>query len=414
MLKNIKYYLLISYLLIFVHNDNIFAVGQCENDFICNLFLHLVGSTPNKEEYEYLTTILNQNKKDGDLIVSQEIIKNHKEFKSLLLKNFASTWSEIDGKKVTTLNDTILTIIAVIDMNIDYRKILFENIIAKGVSLPSKKTTKSDEIELPNGDIIKAYFYASNEHYNDLQKKERYTFSENIFLDKQVPGTHKVNSAVAGILSTNGFAKEAYLAGTNRRALKILIREASCLSLDDIRDAKMTEAYISRDVDRFDSNGSDHTFKSTCKTCHAFLDQLYGAFAYYDVAAGGIYPSLIYKFEETLNLRHKMLKNVVYPKGYLKKNNQWFINLTPSQLNILGFPNEPKSGFGAKSLGELWSKSDSFARCQPKKVFETVCRKKVTDSDQPFINSLVSIFKENNYMLKDLFLRSAIYCAKEK
>ena len=424
------------FLTLLLYASNLYSLGQCGNDFNCNLFLHLTGLTPSSEDLKTIKELIKSNQENGKLKAAKWISDHKKQFQTVLLKEFASSWSDKDGNKGTSLNDTILTVMMVIHKEMDYRKILYENIIAKGMGEPAGDPLKLDKLKLANGDIISAYFYSSNNHYKDLEINERYVIhppnSESetfVQLDSQTNGTHKNELAAAGILSTNGLGREAYLAGTNRRVLPMMLREASCLSIDSIRDSTGNESKISRDVDRFDSEGSKTTFNEKCKTCHSFMDQVYGAFANYDVPNAGFYPSIQYKdyANNTLPSNHKMLKNVVYVHGHIKKNSYWDVeHLTQKQKDLLGFPEKPiegftprsdevefpKNGFGARSLGALWANSESFAKCQPKKAFEGVCRRAILSKDQAFVDSLISEFK-TNYNLKTIFLKSAIYCASE-
>jgi hypothetical protein len=100
--------------------------------------------------------------------------------------------------------------------------------------------------------------------------------------------------------------------------------------------------------------------------------------------------------------------------GYVPKNDQWFLDLTDNQKSLIGMPNGAVSGFGAKSLGKFLASTGAFAKCQPQKAFKAVCGHMPRQSDVDFLKGLIRDFVDSGYKMKEIFAKSAIYCAGGK
>jgi hypothetical protein len=69
------------------------------------------------------------------------------------------------------------------------------------------------------------------------------------------------------------------------------------------------------------------------------------------------------------------------------------------------------SGNGAASMGQELANSDTFASCQVKKVFRSVCfRDPVDATDRLQISSMTNSFKNGGYRMKQAFAEAADYC----
>lgn len=405
--------------LLLLRAPSLFSEGSCGDDKACQLVVNLTSIQPRlsplpgetMSEIDQVRKIVDEQGMDK---AAEWIVNNFKEFQLVRLKNFAETWTEKDGKPGAKLNDTILTIIQAIVTEIDYRRILWDDIIAIGEGTPHP--SNSSKMITPDGAEIFSRNIRDNRHYEDLEREENYHLPGHVRLQPQsMVNIPFLDAGISGILSTNGFASVAYSAGTNRRSVPMLLREATCLSLEDVRDATGSEKYILRDVAVHDPDGSVTTFKTVCKSCHSFMDQIAPAFIYHDynlsILYGILTPEKTRERVVPVPPNNKMLK-VVNQNGYIPKDDAWRSEFSDGQINLLGWPKDQRSGFGVQSLAKAISNSEGFAKCQPKKAFETVCGRPVKDSDQAFIASLVKDFKENSYNLKRAFIKSAIYCAE--
>ncbi len=170
--------------------------------------------------------------------------------------------------------------------------------------------------------------------------------------------THQSLPAVSGVLSTNGFGFAAYLAGTNRRAVRMVLRDAMCIDLEDLRDSTASEKYIMRDVGVHDPDGSVTTFKTFCKTCHGVMDQLATAFVYHDISKNAI----VYNRIEPVPDSNKQMK-VVNDVGFIPRNDEWRAEFTSAQLDKMGWPKTHATGFGVKKLGQAIANTEAFFQC---------------------------------------------------
>ena len=389
----------------------------CGDDLVWCLFSNLTGVDPFQAELQTFKNFYQAQLDAGNSqelaleATAKEIASNVAEFQTVRLKSFAEPWTHKDGDLGSPLNDTILTIIKMIVDEQDFRRILYDDIIAVATGTPKD----ADKLVLADGTEIPQYYNRSNDHFQALENAQVYHKPGVVVISSQSPATHKNPSAIAGILSQGGFGRAAFLAGTNRRAIPMLLREATCHELDEIKDTSGTEKYILRDVTRIGSDGVKE-FKNNCKGCHSFMDQIAPAFAYYEANAGDV-SGIAVVYDEPLEVTsslppsNKMMK-VVSAIGYIPKNDEWRAEFTDGQITSLGWPNDPnsKKGFGAKELGRAFANSGAFASCQPKRAFKAVCGNP-TEKDAAFLELMKKEFTENGYNLKSVFLKSAVYCA---
>ena len=69
-------------------------------------------------------------------------------------------------------------------------------------------------------------------------------------------------------------------------------------------------------------------------------------------------------------------------------------------------------GNGAKTMGMELAYSDSFAQCQVKKAFQTVCFRDPDDSsaDRTTVSTITTDFKNGGYLMKQVFRDVAAAC----
>lgn len=380
------------------------SASACKGDSACILFVNLTSVNPTRAELDDIKARLET---DGYLKTAYHIINTQKEFQTVRLKGFAEPWSQKDGKIGAILDDTSATIILSIINEIDFRRILYDDIIAVGSG--EVNGNASDKLKLPNGEVIDGYArgFAGKDHYRMLEELEVYHIPGFLSFTSQLPYTHQNPAAVSGILSTWGFGNAAYSAGTNRRAIPMITREALCIDLDALRDSTGVEKYTRRDLIKTDADDTNTTWRTVCKTCHTGpLEQWSTAFIYHDVRN----QAVVWERVEPVPANNKM-NRVGQASGYVPKNAEWFNELTDAQMKLIGFTKDVKGGFGLKSLGRALSETESFKSCQPQKAFKAVCGRDPDENDQGFLNSLVKDFETSKYNLKRSFAKSAIYCA---
>ncbi len=146
-------------------------------------------------------------------------------------------------------------------------------------------------------------------------------------------------------MTTRGFAQAFLVAGTNRAAVRFAALNMLCMDMEDFRDVSAWPDRIRQDVSR-SPGGDSNLFLNDCIGCHAGLDGLAGAFAYYD------YDATANKLNYTLNsVQPKFLKAPdTFPFGYKTTGDSWINYWRVGPNAFVGWQG-PGSGNGAKSLG---------------------------------------------------------------
>ena len=188
-----------------------------------------------------------------------------------------------------------------------------------------------------------------------------------------------------------------------------------CRDLEATHDVSAPAEMIRQDISRA------APFNQDCMGCHATMDGLSGAFAYYNYSA----DEERITYDATQPQSKYFNNNDVFPKGFVTTDDSWknFMRLGPnsslgwSQTTGPGVSVHPRysysQGRGAKSLGEELSRSKAFSACAVKQVFESVCNKKeknFTAQDKSKVEEIASTFEASNYNYKEIWVESALYC----
>ena len=140
--------------------------------------------------------------------------------------------------------------------------------------------------------------------------------------------------------------------------------------------------------------------------CHAGQDALRGAYAYYDYNNN----TLTYNQGTVVN---KINKNVLYSAGKMTVDDSW-----ENLWALPGSQNQTKlvfkgqtSGNGAKSMNQMFARSEGFANCMAQKVFKLVCMKDAVNTDDvTFVKSQARAFEAGGYKMKDLIIKTSVGC----
>ena len=200
----------------------------------------------------------------------------------------------------------------------------------------------------------------------------------------------------SGALTTRAWAKAHYLAGTNRRALKMALELFACTPLEALRMGGVTDSYVRRDVDRA-PGGNSATYQNHCRLCHAPMDGMGGAFARLDFTNGTLTHSGFLAVTDKMNQHAE-----VYPAGRAVLDDTW-TNLVASHPSLdLGWRGATE-GQGVLAFGRMISESRAFSRCLVKRSFREICSRDARDSETAWVESLAADFEKGGYRLKDLF-----------
>jgi hypothetical protein len=180
-----------------------------------------------------------------------------------------------------------------------------------------------------------------------------------------------------------------------------------CTDLEQVQDPTRPPDRIRQDVSR-SPGGDSRVFLNNCIACHAGMDPMTQAFAYYDydeTAGRMLYTAGV--------VRPKYFNNKdTFPAGFSTPDDTWDNYWRKGSNSLLGWDGSlPGKGTGAKSLGRELAHSDAFASCQVQKVFKNVCFRAPSDAqDRAQVQAMTASFRTNGYRLKQVFAEAATYC----
>ena len=354
---------------------------------------------------------------------------NARYFYNVTLKNFAAPWTNEEQTVFTPLNDYSATVVGAIRDEIDFRKILYEDLVYVGS--PAS---------------LSPYATNNNDHYEDLENlgPDAGDLSDDSILvdDLQSNGSGLDFGATAGVMTSRAGAMAFFSDGTNRAMFRFTLMNHLCTDLEPLKDVSRTPDHVRRDVSR-SPGGDSRIFLNGCVGCHAGMDGMAGAFANYewDYNNDKSDGSLVYrgtnpsKFDLVtgVSLKHNINENN-FEHGYITTDDSW-INYwrkgpnstlgnrpgdvtpgwNPTGAALPGVSVDPVKevsfGNGAKSLGIELANSKAFAQCQVDKAFKTICLRdpNVFQVDRDARDGIVDDFI-GSYNMRGVFTDVAAYC----
>ena len=345
------------------------------------------------------------------------------QFLNVTVKNFALEMSTRDETIRIPLNDFAATIMGVVRDNTDARELLYGNFFYVGD--PARLPAGIPNV-IANANEMGARVLRSNEHYAALDSKNNRLDVGSVLM--RVNGQRLVQSEAnnvftivanpdpAGVLTSRTFIEAHAVAGTNRRPVEYTFRQFMCLPLEQWADALSSDVRIGRDIDRFP--GGDHMkFQTSCKSCHTVMDGFRGAWARWDFENDVALQTTVRQGASDGNrVLNKLNRNAtVYPGGYVTTNDSWVnhaargVNATQFGWRGLDKVTPANSGTGVGDFGRLVANSQRFSTCMAKRVFKSVCRKDLADSEIAVYASLGTQFESLNYNLRNLYQIAALH-----
>ena len=366
----------------------------------------LAGIPPSASTLQEMTALINA----GDELSAAQIALSSPSFYNVTLKNWITPWTNEESDVFAPLNDYTATVIGIVRDDIDFRQIL-----------------SGDILYVANSSVnVTPYSMSHNRHYEELENLGA-DLSSVLQQTTQSSLTNIPSEATAGIMTTRGAAKSFFKDGTNRAMFRFTLINHMCRDLEALKDTSRPPDRIRQDLSR-SPGGDSRIFFNSCAGCHAGMDPLAQAYAYYNYEYNveadpeGENGRLIYNQEGQLDpvtgsrvtQKHQINENN-FPFGFVIQDDRWdnYWRKGPNQL--VGW-SEQLAGFGngAKSMGEELANSQVFAQCQVNKLFENVCLRKAQDAnDRDAISQMTSTFMSNSYRIKDVFAASAAYCKGE-
>ena len=333
---------------------------------------------------------------NGDADLAAELAMQNPNFYNVVLKNWITPWTNEDMTVFAPLNDYTATVIGMIRDDVPFNLVLSEDIIYTGA----------------NGLVDPNYQQTSNDHYVALESQGIDLSDSGLLVQRTqsgLPGSQLSSSDAAGIVTTRAAAEAFFPDGTNRAMWRFTSINFLCRDLEQMNDITRGGDRIRQDVTR-SPGGDSEIFLNTCFGCHAGMDGLAGAYAYFDWDPDQGDGRLV----NTPGIVQEkyLIGGNTFPLGYITTDNSWINYWREGPNSLLDWRGASDRGFGAKSLGAEVAATRAFSVCQVEKVFEEVCfsgPKSQTDRDA--IEDIADEFEENGiYRMKSVFASVAEHC----
>jgi hypothetical protein len=298
------------------------------------------------------------------------IINEDNDFIDITSRDFSTRLLSLNGDAYGVFSDMIATAMGVIKDDIDARELLTGDFIYG----PSGRVSGGLKPSL-----------LTNELYDKFGSTD---FSAKKYIQKFSPQWDSSTAhSAAGVLTTRGWAKVYYDAGTNRRAVVAAFNAFLCSPIDEWKKRGLPDFHVRRDIDR-SPEGKPSTYQNTCRTCHAPMDAMAGAFARLDFKNETLVfsPGVVPKYNQNTN---------IYPDGFITDDDSW--------TNLL----DGTEGIGIKAFGEMIVANEGFNHCMAKRVVKQVCFKDMKSTDE-FIKKLSSDFEKSGHKFKELFKQAVL------
>jgi hypothetical protein len=316
-------------------------------------------------------------------------------FYSSTLKSFVTAWTNTEQTVFADLNDYTATVIGIVRDDVPFGEVLSADLVYTAAP----------------GVVASDYSHSDNAHYEQIERSRVDLSDPARFVARtqsSLPGSMLGPGDTAGVLTTRAAGEAFLVAGTNRRMWRFVAVNFMCRDLEELNDITRSASRIRQDITR-SPGGDSRIFHNTCVGCHAGMDPLAGAFAYFD-------------FDEDLGrvvftrgqVQPKFLINAnTFPGGFVTVDDRWdnFWREGPNAVLGWGGSATGGGGNGPKSMGAEVAASRAFSECQVAKVFERVClRPPGSPSDRAEVQRIADVFEAQAYSLKRVFAETAAFC----
>lgn len=336
------------------------------------LFERLTGAPllPNDSRYSQVRKLLN----DGNITAAARIAVDDPRFIDVVMRDFSSQMISLTDDPYIPLNDALLLAMGIAHDDLDIKTLLTGNFRYE----PDRRFGLTAALN-------------NNNAFERLEKKPRYVR----YIQKISPqwNFNRVHSA-AGILTTRGWAQLYYNAGTNRRAVQGVFHSFLCTPIDTWKEAGLDDFRVRQDIPRTPGENSA-TYQKECRTCHAPMDAMAGAFARMN------FDTNTFVFERGIAQKYSQ-NSTVYPEGYITADSSWMNILTTNESRF-GWSGA-REGDGLESFAKMIADSSGFKSCMVKRVFKKVCLKDL-DLEDSTIKQVSSSLGKDDFKFKTLFTK---------
>lgn len=348
----------------------------------------LAGTPPDQATL----TLMETDVMNGDLLGAAARAMTHPDFYRVSLKNWVTPWTNVDRTAVAPLNDYTATVIGMVRDDVPFNEILTADLVYVGTA--------------PG---LTPYSHTDNQHYQELETQAIDLGNPGQFTgvtQSGLPGALLFDTETAGVTTTRAAGEAYFSAGTNRRMWRYTAINYLCRDMEDLRDNTRPADRIRQDVSR-SPGGDSLLYHNECSACHTGMDPMAGAYAYYD-------------FDETAGrvvytrgmVQPKMVLNAnISPFGFETVDDRWDNFWREGPNSLFDWRGPVTGGFGLKSMGAEVASTRAFSICQVEKAFEHVCFRPPNDAlDVAQVDLVSQEFETENYNMKNVFAKLAVYC----
>jgi hypothetical protein len=317
-----------------------------------------------------------------------------KYFYNVTLKNWITPWTNEEQTMFAPLNDYSALVIGMIRDDVPFNTVLSADLFYTGT-----------------GGGLPAFSNMNNDHFEALENNDVDLSDPTLFQSRP---QNNLNGAAAGIVTTRQAGKAFFSAGTNRAMFRFTSMNYLCRDLEDMKDVTRVPDRIRQDVSR-SPGGDSSIFLNSCIGCHAGMDPLAQAYAYYEWVedADGNNGHTIYTPGNVQPKHH--INSTNFEWGYRTPDDHWTNYWRQGPNAGMGWAGtaEVTSGNGAASMGDELANTEAFAQCQVEKVYKQVCLQEPISNHNTAIATLTSRFMDAgdiNYRMKELFAEVAALC----
>ena len=366
----------------------------------------IAGTPPSATDLTAMEGFLSNADTSDDIQAANIAIENSS-FYNVTLKNFVTPWTNEEQTVFASLNDYTATVIGMIRDDVPFNQLLSADILYIGDS----------------GLGLPAYSTSNNDHYVSMEEQD-VDLKTGLVQTAQSTVTSLPTDATSGVITTRAAAKAFFIDGTNRAMFRFTLMNHLCTDLEQIKDNSRPTDRVRQDVSR-SPGGDSRIFLNACVGCHAGMDPLVQAYAYYnyeydaetdpDAENGQLSYNDTNDTDPETGMRVKAKYHINannFEYGYRTPDDSWTNYWRyGSNANLGWSASGTGNGTGAKSMGEELANSLAFAQCQVEKVFKTVClREPTSTNDNNEVERITNVFMANSYSMKRVFAETALYC----
>jgi hypothetical protein len=355
------------------------------NEQAVRMHNRLAGVPPSASVLAQMSALISQN----NAAAAAQVAMTNSGFYNVTLRNFIAPATNRAQSAFVPLNDYTATVIGMIRDNVPFNTVLSADILYIG-----------------NVSGAPAYSPSNNNHYLYLDTNG-VDLKSALVQTTQSSLTGIPSAATAGVITTEAAAAAFFIAGTNRAMFRFTMINYLCNDMPQLMDITRPPDRIRQDVSR-SPGGDSRVFLNNCIGCHAAMDPMVQAFAYYNYDPTAL--QLVYTPGQTQAKYHINTGNFAY--GFVTPDDSWNNRWRTGPNALLGWSSSlPGSGNGAKSLGQEIANSQAFASCQVQKVFQAICLRPPSNAaDRSAAAQITQDFQSGGYNMKQVFAQTAVYC----